>query len=600
MAEEPRSKSIAALHDALGVASLGREIAGVASRFAALRPWERSAGVWLAFEGLPAPFSTLFVAVCGREALEVGVVLMEDEVSARRFANGYAEGLFFDEAGYDCRGVLVVFPEAEEQEEDVEGLFRAHSLDAPGGRYPELGRFSGVGLTTVPEAECASLLAALDAVATILEVRLELDPASAPVTLSLEGGDVVVRAARLPRALLLELLADEEAVPPVLLQNSDLLSPGARLELRHGEEGELGLHVMPGEAVAQEREVLAGLTGVAFTEADTAGSTACTAVWAWRERDEAPWLLGQLVPEAAEHELEALELQEEVSVCLETGAPDEPELRVAVRVPGEGGEEEDELAQEALALVELWTRRPVKRRGAPAAAKVGRNDPCPCGSGKKHKRCCLGTARARPPEALAAELYAQERDLAARVFRHSMDTLAEDVTYWGGAVPLQVGDDPTSCMLIGPYLLYVLADEVGRTVTERYAEDHPLDEGDERWLAAQAGASFSLYEVREIRNDVGVLLRELSSGEERFAYDLVFADMLAVGTVIACRLVELEGLTLFCGQHPAWMPLENAERVLEESRQGFEEMQEGARTLSPDVLLLLMWDAVTAGLEQAP
>jgi hypothetical protein len=22
------------------------------------------------------------------------------------------------------------------------------------------------------------------------------------------------------------------------------------------------------------------------------------------------------------------------------------------------------------------------------AAKVGRNDPCPCGSGKKHKNCC--------------------------------------------------------------------------------------------------------------------------------------------------------------------------------------------------------------------
>ena len=23
-----------------------------------------------------------------------------------------------------------------------------------------------------------------------------------------------------------------------------------------------------------------------------------------------------------------------------------------------------------------------------AVAKVGRNDPCPCGSGKKHKKCC--------------------------------------------------------------------------------------------------------------------------------------------------------------------------------------------------------------------
>jgi hypothetical protein len=29
--------------------------------------------------------------------------------------------------------------------------------------------------------------------------------------------------------------------------------------------------------------------------------------------------------------------------------------------------------------------------------RVGRNDSCPCGSGKKYKRCCLGaTARERP------------------------------------------------------------------------------------------------------------------------------------------------------------------------------------------------------------
>lgn len=33
------------------------------------------------------------------------------------------------------------------------------------------------------------------------------------------------------------------------------------------------------------------------------------------------------------------------------------------------------------------------RKGAPStrsASKVGRNDPCPCGSGKKYKKCCLG------------------------------------------------------------------------------------------------------------------------------------------------------------------------------------------------------------------
>ena len=24
-----------------------------------------------------------------------------------------------------------------------------------------------------------------------------------------------------------------------------------------------------------------------------------------------------------------------------------------------------------------------------ATPKIGRNDPCPCGSGKKHKKCCI-------------------------------------------------------------------------------------------------------------------------------------------------------------------------------------------------------------------
>jgi uncharacterized protein YecA (UPF0149 family) len=31
------------------------------------------------------------------------------------------------------------------------------------------------------------------------------------------------------------------------------------------------------------------------------------------------------------------------------------------------------------------------RRPAP---KIGRNQACPCGSGKKHKRCCLGKPQA--------------------------------------------------------------------------------------------------------------------------------------------------------------------------------------------------------------
>jgi len=34
-------------------------------------------------------------------------------------------------------------------------------------------------------------------------------------------------------------------------------------------------------------------------------------------------------------------------------------------------------------------------------AKIGRNDPCPCGSGKKYKRCCLATDAEAQTRALA-------------------------------------------------------------------------------------------------------------------------------------------------------------------------------------------------------
>jgi hypothetical protein len=43
--------------------------------------------------------------------------------------------------------------------------------------------------------------------------------------------------------------------------------------------------------------------------------------------------------------------------------------------------------------------RPVPAR---REEKVGRNEPCPCGSGRKYKKCCLGLApRAAPASAMS-------------------------------------------------------------------------------------------------------------------------------------------------------------------------------------------------------
>jgi len=46
------------------------------------------------------------------------------------------------------------------------------------------------------------------------------------------------------------------------------------------------------------------------------------------------------------------------------------------------------LSPEVRNLIEPAPPPPITRR-----EKVGRNDPCPCGSGKKYKRCCLNKER---------------------------------------------------------------------------------------------------------------------------------------------------------------------------------------------------------------
>ena len=69
---------------------------------------------------------------------------------------------------------------------------------------------------------------------------------------------------------------------------------------------------------------------------------------------------------------------------------DEPDL---------GGPEYAELSEQAAELIPAWVQQihDAKEAGealpqsvpmVPRSAKVGRNDPCPCGSGRKYKKCC--------------------------------------------------------------------------------------------------------------------------------------------------------------------------------------------------------------------
>ena len=66
---------------------------------------------------------------------------------------------------------------------------------------------------------------------------------------------------------------------------------------------------------------------------------------------------------------------------------------IQIKVREEVDKMEEERQKQAAEAEEKFNReaeakRLEEARLERAAAKVGRNDPCPCGSGKKYKNCC--------------------------------------------------------------------------------------------------------------------------------------------------------------------------------------------------------------------
>lgn len=75
-----------------------------------------------------------------------------------------------------------------------------------------------------------------------------------------------------------------------------------------------------------------------------------------------------------------------------------------------------ELRAHVDAIDESW-RQHVAQSVHAGGQKIGRNDPCPCRSGKKYKKCCLGKGPASPRIVASPGVSREQRALALEYFR---------------------------------------------------------------------------------------------------------------------------------------------------------------------------------------
>ncbi len=174
--------------------------------------------------------------------------------------------------------------------------------------------------------------------------------------------------------------------------------------------------------------------------------------------------------------------------------------------------------------------------------RTSRNAPCPCGSGRKFKRCCGAAGAAQDPRALphtprdrAAALEALEFFIAELWEEEAFDF------FWGcyldreEELPEELREASNEVLDVWFAFDYEV-DEGGLVVDELLAQA-PLERGQRSFLEAMRASSMRLYEVLETTAGTSIRLRDLVEGDEVTVTERAASRVLARHECIAARVL---------------------------------------------------------------
>ncbi len=181
-----------------------------------------------------------------------------------------------------------------------------------------------------------------------------------------------------------------------------------------------------------------------------------------------------------------------------------------------------------------------------ASARAGRNDPCPCGSGRKFKHCC-GSVSA--PAAAAPDASALlEAIVPFGLLTETWEDLDEVLRLYMGAQFTRQHDDNEIATFI-EWRMIDLRDETGRTALQRFADWHAEELGaPARGLLDELDRSrLRLYEVRGIRPGEGLTLFDLLDGRPVEVREKVGSRAVQPWDLLAARLFARDGVMQMAG-----------------------------------------------------
>jgi hypothetical protein len=232
--------------------------------------------------------------------------------------------------------------------------------------------------------------------------------------------------------------------------------------------------------------------------------------------------------------------------------------------------------------------------------KVGRNDPCPCGSGKKYKRCCL------EQQSASYSFWAQQRGASDQLtrdmlrfaegkFGEQISVAWEDFNMTDLPVPFDAYPDEQQIFI--PYFLFHWdpqrprsrkgANRRGGLVTRWYELEKAgkLSEMERLFLEQATTQPFSFFEV--LRSEVGerIRLRDILVGGETEVVERSASRMLQIGDIIYSQIWNLQRLSILGCMAPIRIPPSWKDEVISLRKKLRKQVARQNREMTPDELV---------------
>ncbi len=178
---------------------------------------------------------------------------------------------------------------------------------------------------------------------------------------------------------------------------------------------------------------------------------------------------------------------------------------------------------------------------------VGRNDPCPCGSGRKFKKCCLNKT-----DAVAPSYRRSERDGAlVKLMRFSTrDEFDEQhkaalKLFWGDWLSDEPDDEiekviqsEQANLAYHSWFAYDLDLGEGRTLLDLFLERETkrLTTGERNFLEGLRASHLRLYEILEVKPDQGFEMRDLWDERRLYVRERAATRQIVVWDLVVARI----------------------------------------------------------------